>query len=115
MYINVPIRETVIENNLSQNSKITKITKEKIIELFNLLKICLEQNCFTFNHEMYRQNNGLAMGSGIMADIFFNHIKTEFIMNKNNQFHKNIVYYHRYVDDILYLMKGSNRQVNLLN
>lgn len=67
---------------------------------------------------MYLQNDGLAMGSplsGIMVEISLNRNENEYIIDIKNNFKRNIIYYYRYVDDILYLFDGSTRRITNFN
>lgn len=45
--------------------------------------------------------------SGLLADLFMNHLETTKIQNSSNPFQKNIIYWYRYVDDIICLFEGS--------
>lgn len=74
-------------------------------------KLCIKQNYFQFNNKIYTQKNGLAMGSplsSLLSEIFLDKIENEFI--KNNKFKKLLLYWFRYVDDILICWNGSERQ-----
>lgn len=89
--------------------------KEKASQLIDLTKICFEQNYFMFNGNFFRQVEGLAMGSSLSpfcADFFMNEFECE-LFDSGNTFLKNIVCWHRYVDDILCIWKGSERQLKL--
>ena len=80
------------------------------------LKIINSQNYFQFNNTIYQQVNGLPMGSPLsplMADIFMNNFETN-LLNSENRLIKNIAYYFRYVDDILVLFTGNDRQLQML-
>lgn len=107
MYSNIPItikiiRDHLIENRFGQN-KIDIITK---------------QNYFQYDNEFYTQVDGLPMGSplsGIMANIFLNHFEKTFIHNARNKLRNNIIYWYRYVDDIILLFDGTDRQLSNLH
>lgn len=117
LYTNIPVEETltILEKNLK---KTNHLDNDKITEIINLTKMTLSQNYFEYNGDFYTQERGLAMGSplsSIMADIFLNHIENNYILNnQKNPLVKNIVYYHRYVDDILCLFNGNTRQIDIL-
>lgn len=108
LFTNIPRNEVVdlIKEKIVLDNN---FTDEQVIELLNLLNICLEQNFFSFNGDIYCQNEGLAMGSPlspILADIFMHNFETSFIVN-NPIFKNFLIYYYRYVDDILILWSGN--------
>lgn len=81
----------------------------------DLLEMSLDFNYFEFNNKMYHQKDGLAMGNslaGTLADIFINHIENTFFM-QNKELTAKIVYYRRYVDDIIVMLEGSDQDINL--
>lgn len=53
--------------------------------------------------------------SGTSAEIYLNHFENSHIMNSTNPHFKNIIYWYRYVDDIILLYKGTNRQLDKLH
>ena len=71
MYTNFPIQDTLIilEKNLIDTGI---LDKKKMKDLINLLKIVLEQNYFVFDNKYYLQEDGLAMLSSLLADIYLN-------------------------------------------
>jgi Reverse transcriptase (RNA-dependent DNA polymerase). len=97
------------QNNTPQshNNKIIKITT-----------IITEQNYFIFN-KYYTQPEALPMGSpisSILAKIFIHDIVQTHIINKqNNKYGNKIIYWYRYVDDILLLYNGNSRQTRQLH
>lgn len=117
LYTNVQVEETIgyLENYLIDNSK---LKKEELSDLIKLLKICVRQNYFSFKDSIYLQNDGSGMGSplsGTLAEMFFNHNESDCIMDTKNILKRNIIFYHRYVDDILCLFYGSARQITNFN
>ena len=111
LYTNVPIKGTIktLEHLHRQNN-----TREThILESITLTKIITEQNYFSYNNKLYTQTDGLPMGSpisGILAEIFIHNMEQNHIIN-NNKYTNKIIYWHRYVDDILLLFNGNTRQV----
>ena len=105
MYTNIPVPEAlqmakdlVLEKTQNVNTSDT---------IFNLLKICTEQNFCKFNDKIYRYQKGLPMGnslSGLLSGIFLSALESQFL-NQNN---KNIIFWRRYVDDVLVLWDGDN-------
>jgi hypothetical protein len=80
-------------NNISKEKKRTDNTASKIT---------IEQNYFQYNNLFFRPENGIAMGSlisGTLAEIYLQ--LTEELHIKHWIENQEIVYYKRYVDDIL--------------
>ena len=116
MYTNIPIAETlqITENLLTQN----QIEAKKVKEAIEILKTIMQQNYFQHDNKFYTQNDGLPMGSplsGTLANIYLNHFERTHIMNERNKYKNNILYWHRYVDDILIMFKGTHRQIEKLH
>jgi hypothetical protein len=120
LYVNIPINETLfITNNLF---KLNHTDKNIIKEIMTILKTTLNQNYFQYNGKFYKPKSGVAMGSplsSIMAEIFLQHLEQSKIKLLLEE--KNIVYYNRYVDDIIiiynqtkitpqYILKHFNAQ-----
>jgi hypothetical protein len=115
MYTNIPTKETmeILKENLRKNN----VPKNELDDISKLLKTTLNQNYFEFNSKYYKQNDGLAMGSpisGTLANLYMNHLETTKIMNAENPFFDKIIYWHRYVDDIICLFEGEENQCNEL-
>ena len=100
LYVNIPTNETLnIAKNLLILNHTERNTKNEIILI---LKTILDQNYFQYNDKFYKPRSGIAMGSplsGIMAEIFLQHFEQCKIKHLLED--KNIVYYNRYVDDII--------------
>lgn len=84
-------------------------------EILQLLSLCLNQNYLQFNDNFYKPTTGLPMGSPLsplLPEIFMNHLE-----NKIQQLPlaKNLIYWHRYVDDVLIMWKGTKRQLDLFH
>ncbi len=114
LYTCVPINETIeiIRQNLIKHKK---LSTPEIVELIELLQLVLSQNYFTFNGKIYKQKEGLAMGSplsGFLADIFINNLENSIIKNYP-QAHK-IISYSRFVDDTLLIFNGSTDEIKTL-
>lgn len=113
MYSNIPIAETI---KITQELLIiNKIDSKKIDEAINLLNIITNQNYFQHENLFYNQKDGLPMGSplsGTLANIYLNYFEKTFIMSNENKYQHNILYWYRYVDDILLLFDGTDRQLS---
>lgn len=113
MYSNIPIEETlrITKDLLIQN----QVEIVKVDEVMGLLKIITSQNYFQHNNKFHTQNDGLPMGSplsGTLANIYLNYFERTYVNNNNNKYFNNLLYWHRYVDDILVLFNGTHRQLN---
>ena len=66
----------------------------------NLLNICMEANCFQWNHLIYKQIYGTPMGSPIsvvLAEMTMQCIEKRIFENS----HVNVQLWKRYVDDVI--------------
>ena len=90
-----------------------------IDEIIKITTIITQQNYFKYNNKYYTQPEGLPMGSpisSILAEIFIHHIEQTHILNEeNNKYANKILYWYRYVDDILLLFNGNSRQIKQLH
>ncbi|KAK4877055.1 hypothetical protein RN001_009561 [Aquatica leii] len=83
-------------------------------DILGLTEFCLNNVFFQFNQRYYKQVQGLPMGSPlspILAEIFMNNFETSYITT-NPLFLNNVACWIRYVDDVFYIFKGSNLQIN---
>ena len=100
LYVNLPTQNIVNITKFwlkinNQNQTITE-------EILYLLKIILEQNYFQYEDRFYKPNKGIAMGSPIsstLADIYLQFFERIYL--KHHLETKNIIYYKRYVDDLI--------------
>ena len=91
-------------------------TKLKREELRNLLEICTKEMHFSFNGEIYKQVNGVAMGSPlgpVIANIFMAELEKQILPQLGNR----VSLWKRYVDDTFtFIKKGEVEAVlELLN
>ena len=104
LYTNVPLHEVIedVTETLyhKNNDSIFKIKKTFTKRVFkNMLKACSE-SIFLFNKKVYKQIDGLAMGSPlapILANWFVANIEDQILRNPSISQPK---FYRRYVDDI---------------
>lgn len=112
MFPSIPPTECLtIISDLLDRKQIDIITQTDIISMF---KLCLEQNYFQYNNTFYRQNSGLPMGSPLsplLADIFMDHLESKIL--SSNLSNNHILFWFRYVDDIIVGFNGTNRQIDL--
>lgn len=106
----IPSKEVYhIVNRLLQDTNTNPVIAGEILQL---LLICLDQNYLQFNGMFYKQNDGLPMGSPLsplLAEIFMNNLELQI---QTLPLAKNLVYWYRYVDDVLILWRGTTRQLS---
>ena len=104
LFTNVPVRETIdiILSKLYPNDSC-------IYHGFNrkdfqtLLELAVDDSFFSFNNKLYRQTDGVAMGSPLgplFANIFLSHYESQWL--KDSPIKPSL--YRRYVDDTLWLI-----------
>jgi hypothetical protein len=106
LYVNIPIADTLtITKSMLNKHNDSQITRQ----LLRLLDVILHQNYLAFQNQIYKPEKGVSMGSpisNIVAEIFLQHFET--ILMKQLLDTQNVIYYTRYVDDIL-LIYDSKR------
>ncbi|KAI5642939.1 reverse transcriptase (RNA-dependent DNA polymerase) domain-containing protein [Phthorimaea operculella] len=111
LFPSIPIDEC--KSAISEMLIESRMEPQQIIDLQHTISVCLEQNYFTFNNTIYKQNQGLAMGSPlspICADIYMHMFEKEILRHK--VYKENIIYWFRYVDDILCVWNGPKDDIN---
>jgi hypothetical protein len=113
MYVNLPIpgilQTTKLWLNKNNNTETT--TKQTL----KLLETILKQNYFQSKDQIFQPNRGIAMGppiSGTIAELYTQHL--EELYTKQLVEDKQIIYYKRYVDDILLIynqQKTSTQEI----
>lgn len=103
LFPSVPIDETLsfLEDWLREN----QVEERKIREIIKLTRICTDNAFFTFRKKVYRQVEGLAMGSPIspfLAEIFMSRLEKD--LSKSELFPRR---WFRYVDDIFAVIKKT--------
>lgn len=101
LFTNIPLMETI---NIIADLVYGDVNDDRVVvdrDVFvDLLKLAVLDTYFVFDGAMYKQKDGVAMGSPlgpIFANIFMNHLEEEFLISGNIV--KPLVY-RRYVDDI---------------
>jgi len=105
LYVNIHIDETfnIIKMKLQQNND-TQTTHQ----IISLLKTVMSQNYFTFQQKIYQPEQGISMASPIsslIAEIFLQNYEDKNI--KQFLEAKSIIFYVRYVDDILIMFNKT--------
>lgn len=101
----------IIDNKLTEN-RTNIIVKQDII---NTLVVCLDQNYFEFNDNIYMAKEGLIMGnplSPLLAELFMDNLESKI---HNHKLSKNFLFWFRYVDDIFACFTGNVRQLNIFS
>jgi hypothetical protein len=111
LFINIPIQETLqITKSLLLKNNNPEVTQQRI----ELLRLILSQNYFAFQDKIYQPQKGISMGSpisSIMAEIFLQHLEEQCIKQLLDS--RNIIFYTRYVDDILIIYDSNKIQPKL--
>jgi hypothetical protein len=98
LYVNIPIKETLMITKSILLKHETQITKQ----IITLLETILQQNYFSFENNLYQPEKGISMGSPIsntIAEIFLQLIENTHLKQLLDT--NSIIFYTRYVDDIL--------------
>ena len=104
LFTNIPLEETIdiCTNTLFENmEKVEGLSK---IEFKELLSLATKESYFIFNGQLYKQVDGVAMGSPLgptLANAFLVHFEKNWLQNCPSDFKPH--YYRRYVDDTFVL------------
>ncbi|XP_049853633.1 uncharacterized protein LOC126334934 [Schistocerca gregaria] len=117
MYTSIPTADTIklIEENLLTHNK---LPVDNINEITKTLKLITSQNYFQFEKEFYLQEDGLPMGSPIsatLANIFINYIENTIFDTVIRKKGYKIVYWYRYVDDIICMVDEPTEKIDKLH
>jgi hypothetical protein len=111
MYPNIPTKE--LPHILSIMCKQQNIPPPLQQEIISISELILKQNYFKHRNTTLQQNEGLAMGtptSSIFSEIYLQYLEDSQLFNILT--HHQIVWYFRYVDDILILYKPSTTSIH---
>ncbi|GFG32294.1 hypothetical protein Cfor_02691, partial [Coptotermes formosanus] len=106
LYVNIPIGETLHITDFFLRINNNKATIRS--QILGLMQATLAQNYFKFNEEFYQPQKGIAMGSplsGLVAELFLQYFELHIV--KHSLETKSIIFYTRYVDDILIIYDES--------
>ena len=113
LFTNVPVHEAIelavktIMNKKKSDKNYTKLAGK---DLRNLFELAVTNTPFRFYHQLYRQVDGVSMGSPlapILADVFMSHVEEQI----ERYDHQRIKLYVRYVDDTFILFQGKEGDV----
>ena len=116
LFTKIPLKETInncVFNPYSKNLYNEKLNKS---DLFKLLETATSESSFIFDFLLYKQIDGVAMGSPLgptLANAFLCHYEKEWLDNCPSHF-KPIVY-RRYVDDIFVLFSSKEHLKPFVN
>ena len=109
LFTNIPLEETIsacCDSLFSNNANVNNINR---INFENLLRAALHNNFFNFQGKIYKQSDGVAMGSPlcpILAKAFLCFHEQIWLNECPDEFKP--VYYRRYVDDIFVLFRSPD-------
>ena len=109
LFTNIPLNETIDirVNQLFENTDTVEGFKKS--ELKQLLCLATKKSYFIFHGLLYKQIDGVAMGSPLkpsLANVFLSYYEINWLNNCPQEFKQ--VFYRRYVDDIFILFKSND-------
>ena len=115
LFTNVPVSETIdiILGKLFPQDSFTYHGFSRD-DFSTLLKLAVEDSYFSFDNNLYRQIDGMSMGSPLgplFANIFLAHYESDWILNSPIK----PIFYRRYVDDTLWLLPPDSDIQSLMN
>ena len=116
LFTNIPVSETIdiIISKLFPSSDAIYCGFSRT-EFATLLKLAVCDTHFIFNDQIYKQTEGMAMGSPLgptFANIFMNFLETNFLQNCDTDCQP--IFYKRYVDDTLVAFQNLNQAQRFL-
>lgn len=111
LFTNVPVQETlnIIETRLNEDTELNNRTNLPVNVIMELLKICTDLNYFELNGQIYRQDEGMAMGSPL-SPVFANIFMEEFERKAVASFDFKPKVWLRYVDDTFVIWSHGERK-----
>ena len=116
LFTNIPLIETleIIQTVLFSNH--TQFSVFKKDEFMSLLRLAVLDNIFIFNGDLYKQIDGVAMGSPLgptLANIFLCYHENKWLTDCPQEFKP--LLYRRYVDDLFLLFDNEHQANSFLN
>ena len=106
LYVNIPIDETI---RTTSTQLLKHNDQQTTNQICNILGTILRQNYFEFQDNCYQPDKGVAMGSplsGTMAEVFLQQLENLHIKPLLDS--KCILFYSRYVDDVIIIYDVSH-------
>ena len=117
LFTNVPLKKTIkicLDRLYRGDPNHKPAIPEKALD--KMLKLCVCDNTFVFNGKIYKQTDGVAMGSSLgplLANIYMAHLEEEFLLK--NALDYSPTFYRRYVDDTFCLFKEKDHIKRFMN
>jgi hypothetical protein len=113
LYVNIPIEDIlqITKSWLKKQKHNNKIIEQTI----RIREIILKQNYFQYDNRFYQPKKGIAMGSSIsstIAVIYLQHLEDRYV--KHTIENREIIYYKRYVDDLLVIFDQTKTSVEAI-
>lgn len=110
MYTNIPTNEKTFDMICTYIGEQLDLTSQDQSILIRVLSFIMMNNFFTFNDKLYRQINGVAMGTSCapaLANIFMYITELAYFEDIIESGLPSPVFYGRYIDDIICIYAGS--------
>ena len=111
LFTNVPVKEAIqITADYLYEAANTTCPKMSKTAFIDLLELAAVDVCFAFGQHLYKQIDGVAMGSPLgpaLANIFLGYYERELFLNLT----KPPMYYRRYVDDTFVVFESQEEAV----
>ncbi|XP_054257426.1 uncharacterized protein LOC128982489 [Macrosteles quadrilineatus] len=113
LFTNVPVSETlkIIETRLTNDDTLANRTKLPVNVIMELLDLCTQCNYFQLEGKLYRQDEGMAMGSPL-SPIFANIFMEEFEQKALASARLKPKIWWRYVDDTFVVFPHGDDKLN---
>ena len=108
LFTNIPLEETINISCFSLFGSEAKINNFSRNDFEKLLRIASQNNLFNFDRKIYKQTDGVAMGSPMgpsLANAFLCFHEQMWLNDCPEDFKP--VYYRRYVDDVFALFRST--------
>jgi len=118
LYPSIPIDKALdcIRERLQKDETLSERTEWKLIDIVNLLQICLETHFKTLDGRIFTQTDGTPIGksiSGPIADIYRNWFEEQYIFNDSNPFRNNFKKCGKY-QEMMFISFGKEVQKPLI-
>lgn len=113
LFPSVPKQETIEIIQRYLDKEVSDINERSALR--QILEHTTQQDFFKYNGKMYKQEEGLSMGSSLsplLAEFFMDNIENR-IFDTNNRFTRSIGMWKRYVDDIFCIWKGTEEELQI--
>ena len=117
LFTNVPVQETIsiILDKLYETEDSMYCGFNRA-DFHSLLNLAVNDIYFIFNKQLYKQKDGMAMGSPLgptFANIFMSHLETKYLQDCNSNYTP--TFYKRYIDDTIVGFQNVNQAHQFLD